>query len=808
MIRVTLRAKARLLIVCLPFVASLRGQQGQPPSHPFDLIHVSLDLTIDYATRTFAGTVTNTLVPSVDVDAIALHCGRNLTVLSCQVDGRPATCTRRDDRVDVSPNGGFVSGRKAAVVVRYSDRNQASNRGFHWVRPTSPEARHEGFWTGQARLWMPTWDEPDDYASSDQTVHVPPDWYVVGNGRLESEEVNEPRTERTFHWALPLPHATYLNSLVGGPFDMAKNAWDTIPLLYTVPKGKKGFIEDSFGNTPSLLAFFSNRLGVRYPWPSYSQTAVYDYGGAQENVTAVVLGERNLQDRRVASWPLTWLTAHETAHQWFGDLVGCRDWGHLWLSEGFAMFFQALYFEHARGATYYQQSLATMADFYFADSRRSRRPLVSEARPAYAEMDNDTTYNKGALVLHMLRRNLGDERFFRGLNRYLTRFQFQPVVTRDLMMALEESAGVDLGPFFQQWIYAPGHPVLEYSWRWDEGAREVALLVKQIQDTSTGTPIFQIDTSAALFSSEGVESRTLEIRHAVEEFRFAARYPPVAVLLDPEHNLIREVRLPPWSTDGWIAVLKFASDASDRAMALERLLQDRPSDPVIQAVTESLAADRGEFPVFRSTARLGELKQEGLRGFFREELHHASYERRTHAVAALGPTAVDSVALRGMVNDQQPYSVVRGALAVLAEWDPAANRDVLQAATKVESPHNSVKALAYDVLQRLRSAEPANQEAVTTAMLRDFLQDVATATKDSPRMAPGLSDDVVPRRASTVAAWLKDLDAFSWLATKKRSGSSGTRVLYYKLISGGKTFYTTFGVLPDGRVAEFDFTRD
>jgi aminopeptidase N len=97
------------------------------------------------------------------------------------------------------------------------------------------------------------------------------------------------------------------------------------------------------------------------------------------------------------------------------------------------MFFQTLYFEHARGEVEYQHSLATMADIYFADSRSQMRVLASEQRPDYGAMDNDTTYAKGALVAHMLRRKLGDQKFFGGLNRYLTKFQFQPVVTRDLM---------------------------------------------------------------------------------------------------------------------------------------------------------------------------------------------------------------------------------------------------------------------------------------------------------------------------------------------------------------------------------------
>jgi hypothetical protein len=257
-----------------------------------------------------------------------------------------------------------------------------------------------------------------------------------------------------------------------------------------------------------------------------------------------------------------------------------------------------------------------------------------------------------------------------------------------------------------------------------------------------------------------------------------------------------------------MAVLKFAPDASDREMALGRLLQGQPPDEIILAVTEALKADRNEYPVFRSTARLGELKLERLRSFFRDELRHASFGRRTEAVTALGrlgPTAMDTAGLRGLINDQEPYAVIRAALLVLKDWDATANRDIFERAIGLASPHHAIKALAYDVLQR---PEGVDRDSVTTASLRKFLDDVAAGVKDSPRMAPGVSDEAVPRRTATVAGWMKDLKSFSLLAADEPAGSAGRRVWYYKLTTGVKTIYTTFVVLPDGRVADFDFTRD
>jgi len=800
-----------VLLTAVVLAAFVHAQQTTARSHPFDLIHISLDLKILYADHTLEGAVTNTLIPSEDLDSIVLHCGRNLEVRSCGVDGDEAVCTREEDRLKVTPKTRFARGKKTEIVVSYADRNHASNAGFHWVRPTWPEARHEGFWTSgsSTRMWMPTWDEPDDFATTDVVVEVPPDWYVVGNGQLISDRLNDEKTSRNFHWALSLPHAVYLNSVAGGPFELVRDRWAQVPLLYAAPPSRKGLMDDSFGNTGDIMGFFSSRLALPYPWPTYAQTAVYDYGGAQENVTATTLGERNLQDRRVAPWPLTWLTAHELAHQWFGDLVTCRDWGHLWLNEGLAMYFQTLYFEHARGEVEYQHSLALMSDIYFAESRREKRAVASDQHPSYGAMDNDTTYAKGALVAHMLRRKLGDEKFFSGLNRYLTKFQFQPVVTNDLVAALSESSGADLQAFFQQWVYAPGHPVLEFAWQWDEAASEVSLQVKQVQDTGGGVPTFQMDASVGVFSDDGLQRTPLSIRGAVEDFHIAAPRRPTAVLLDPDHSLLRELRLPVWSTDGLISVLRFAPDASDREMALERLLQNQPSDQTVRLVMEVLATDRAPYPVFRSTARLGELKRESLRPFFRDELHHPDYGRRSQAVQALGklqPAPSDAVAIRGLVNEREPYSVIRNALLVLQEWDATGNRDMFELARGFDSPHNAIKALAYDALQRLESSNPVEDPAVSAAA-RTFLQDVAAGVRDSPRMVPGVSDEAVPRRTATVAGWLKDLKSLTLLASES-AGPARSLMSYYKLTTGSKTIYLSLLMLEGGRVGDFDFTRD
>src|SRR5262249_2949191 len=152
-------------------------------------------------------------------------------------------------------------------------------------------------------------------------------------------------------------------------------------LYYAVPKGHGKQIDDTFGDTPDMLSFFSDFTGVKYPWPKYAQTIMYDFGGGMENVSATTLAEGALTDRREGFFNSDGLDAHELAHQWFGDLVTCKDWGHIWLNESFAEFFAMLYTEHRRGKAAYERQVEDETQGYLGESRRYQRPLATNLYP-------------------------------------------------------------------------------------------------------------------------------------------------------------------------------------------------------------------------------------------------------------------------------------------------------------------------------------------------------------------------------------------------------------------------------------------
>ncbi|RYG87104.1 aminopeptidase, partial [bacterium] len=313
------------------------------PDRTCDLQHVSITLDVDYPTRTYTGRAVNTLSPlRSGLTEIMLNAGPILTISRVTVNGR-AVIVRREDRKLFIPVLPTKRGETLRVAIDYKGANSKAVSfggvgGFHWIEPAKDgPATRVGFWTqGETEFnsdWVPMWDYPNDFATYDETYTVPSDWTAVGNGKLVRESKSSDGKRKTFVWRQDLPHATYLLTAVGGPFDVKKDAWRGKPLWYVVPRGQGKYIDASFGHTPDMLSFFSDRLGYEYPWAKYAQNAMYDFGGGMENVSATTLGAGSLSEPRDTPRGRTSLTSHELAHQWFGDTVTCQDWGDIFNNE-------------------------------------------------------------------------------------------------------------------------------------------------------------------------------------------------------------------------------------------------------------------------------------------------------------------------------------------------------------------------------------------------------------------------------------------------------------------------------------------
>ena len=236
------------------------------------------------------------------------------------------------------------------------------------------------------------------------------------------------------------------------------------------------------------------------------------------------------------------LVAHELAHQWFGDLMTCKDWSHIWLNEGFASYFDPLFTEHDRGVDEFRQRMDGELKSYLGNDRMYRRPIVETRYKSPMQMFDGMTYSKGGCVLHMLRGLLGDEGWWKGIRNYVAKHKFQVVETDDFRKAMEEATGKDLKWFFDQWLYKAGHPELKVRWHYEDADKTVRVKVEQTQKTDEQTPLFRLPTTLELTEAVG-KSRVVPIviDGTNQEFVIPAEIKPKMVQIDPNCWLIKEL---------------------------------------------------------------------------------------------------------------------------------------------------------------------------------------------------------------------------------------------------------------------------
>ena len=277
-----------------------------------------------------------------------------------------------------------------------------------------------------------------------------------------------------------------------GEFAVIEDNYNGKPVTYYVRPDRKDDAPYLFSKTPEMMRFFSAYTGVEYPYDTYAQTVVEVYANAMEHTTATTHSFALLMDKKAAlDVGYVRVVAHELAHQWFGDLVTCRDWSHGWLNEGFASYFTALWTEHDLGKDAFKQEMLSEQQIYLQEDSSYRRPIVYYTTfEDGEELFDRHMYQKGCWVLHMLRHQLGEAAFRRGIQSYLERYRTRKVITADLERTLEEVTGRSLAQFFQQWVYAGGYPAFDVSYSWDSEHKMAKVKIQQTQQVDDLTPCF------------------------------------------------------------------------------------------------------------------------------------------------------------------------------------------------------------------------------------------------------------------------------------------------------------------------------
>jgi aminopeptidase N len=590
--------------------ASGRGSfapADQAPRYPSDrlyhLQHLRLELAFDLRRHSLAGTATNVLTPLLPgLDHLVFHAA-GLQVARVRLQGVAADLGFSTDpaaqTLAVRLPRAYDPGDRLEVAIDYSAQPRA---GLYVVAPDRayPDRPWQLFSDGEPQLnryWFPSWDEPDDRATSELLATVERPFEVIGNGRLvEVRDRGDGR--RTFHWLMEQPHSTYLVSVVAGEFSHLRDSWHGVPIEYYVPKALADRAQRAFGRTGDAMDFFSQVTGRPFPYAKYSQAAVYGFmWEGMENISATTESADTLRDERAALDSTSDdLVAHELAHQWFGDLVACRGWAHVWLNEGMATYFEALYRQHQAGALG-DDELAWKLDtsrvnYLREDRERYRRPLVTTRYVEPVRMFDAHSYDKGALVLHMLRELAGEEGWRQGLRTYVGRYAFGTVTSHDLEAAFEDASGVDLGALFEQFVYGAGYPELKLRWSHDAAAGVVRVEVRQAQQLDGTTGLFSFPVEVALLDERGAATRQRLplLARPLQELYLPSPRRPRTVVFDPRGVLLKTLEFDKPAAE-WSEQLRAPLPLAARLDAA-RALGELGGGEAVAALGDALLHDR------------------------------------------------------------------------------------------------------------------------------------------------------------------------------------------------------------------------
>jgi aminopeptidase N len=357
------------------------------------------------------------------------------------------------------------------------------------------------------------------------TVIAPQKYSVVSNGRLAKTETLRNGRKRT-RWIERKAIPTYCIALGVAEFSITREMdVGGVPIeWYSFPQDPE-FAARKFRPTAAALAYFSSLIAP-YPYEKLAQVQATVSFGGMENSSAIFYKESSVQGVPDLVDPVP----HEIAHQWFGNSVTQSDWDHLWLSEGFATYFEALFYEHLYGAEFLKQTMAEHAKKLDADELARSAPIIDASQTDLMKKLNTLNYQKAAWVLHMLRGILGDANFFEGIRRYYRSHEEGNASSEDFQKALESVSAISLSTFFKQWLYQPGWPEYRISWQWDEATGEVELSIRQVQTAG----LFDMVMDIAIEVGTRKEIRKIRVSDAAHQFRIPMSEKPLSIKIDPD----------------------------------------------------------------------------------------------------------------------------------------------------------------------------------------------------------------------------------------------------------------------------------
>jgi aminopeptidase N len=519
-----------LMSLAMPVFADTYTRQPE-----IDVVHYEINLELSDSSDTISATTRIHVMMRRDGVSHMWLDFAGMSVDRLTVSGKELPYQTKDSRLAFGLGRPYQTNEIAVVEVRY--HGQPGGKGL--LIGKNAHGRRVFFaenWPDDAHYWFPSIDHPWDKATVDFAITAPEKYDVVANGRLvETRSLLDGR--KLTRWSEGVPIPTYCMVFGAAEFSIfhAGPVLDAPVVYYAYPEDADAAAH-KFARTKLVVSYLSDLIGP-YPYEKLAQVQSTTRIGGMENASNIFYSERSFQRTPVTEAPVP----HETVHQWFGDSVTEADWDHLWISEGFATYFDALFYAHLEGPEALRSRMARSAEAVKKYHQTRPKPIIDPELTDLNKKLNAFNYQKGAWVLHMLRRVLGDDVFFAGIRRYYALYAGKNALTEDFQKVMESAGGVSLQKFFHQWFYQPGWPEYEVTWRWDEPAKEVEVVIRQVQKTG----LFDMPLDVAVRTGAGITRHMFQVNAETNTFRIPANERPTAVEIDPDGWLLKSAVVRP-----------------------------------------------------------------------------------------------------------------------------------------------------------------------------------------------------------------------------------------------------------------------
>jgi aminopeptidase N len=450
--------KPAILFLIIGFLSgSISARDNHRPDPLIDVLHYEFNIDINDSTNIISGYSVialkfNGITQAFELDLKnADQSANGMIVTFVTFSGGEIKWYHKNDKVNITFDTPALAGSTGIISINYSgipadgliiSKNKYGNRTFF--------ADH---WPDRARNYLPCIDHPADKATVDFIITAPNHYEVVANGYLV-EESDLPGGTKLTHWKedVPLPLKVMTFGAASFSVELAGNV-NGIPVwTWVFPENRKeGFYDYSVAVKP--LAFYSKLIGP-YSFEKLANVQSKTIFRGLENAGCIFYAENSVTGKGMAEG----LMAHEIAHQWFGNSVTEADWYHIWLSEGFATYLTAVYMEKAYGKEKLKEIMKSERERVLQSYEKTTGPVIDTTITNLMKLLNTNSYQKGSWVLHMLRQEVGDEIFWKGIQLFYKQFRNRNALTDDFKRVMENVSGKDLEFFFHQWLYIAGQP--------------------------------------------------------------------------------------------------------------------------------------------------------------------------------------------------------------------------------------------------------------------------------------------------------------------------------------------------------------